>query len=422
MAEALFTDDDPLKAKQPRNNKSKAICLIGGIAGTVVIVLFLATVIIIPIIVVSSRDTPDARPPSDLIEHAKMLQRNHPLVDCHNDLPWQYLDFVNNNMTAMNISVLQSGNFPELRTDIPRLREGLVGGQFWSVYLSCSYQGTRAVQQQLAQIDIVRRLPQFYPDTFELAMTANDIQQIFKQGRIGSLMGMEGGHAINNTLSNLRMFYDLGVRYMTLTHNCNTDWADCHSGPYIHGGLTDFGKAVVMEMNRIGMLVDLSHTSADTMADALDIVRAPVVFSHSGARTVSNVTRNVPDHILDRIPANGGVVMVVFYGPFVNASDSTNVTLEMVVNHVDYIVNRIGIDHVGIGSDFDGTGRDRIKDLEDVSDYPLLVAEMLRRGYSDEDVVKFIGGNILRVLAQAEVVAAQMKNEGVLPSEALCCQ
>jgi membrane dipeptidase len=333
----------------------------------------------------------------------------------------------------------------KLMTDIPRLRKGRLGAQFWSVYVPSSLQGTGAVTATLEQIDNVYELLRRYPDTFEQARTADDVDRIFKAGRIASLIGLEGGHSIDSSLAALRMMYRLGARYMTLTHSANVPWADSATDEPKLGGLSAFGEAVVREMNYMGMLVDLSHVSPDTMADALRVSAAPVIFSHSSVRALCNVPRNVPDDILAQLPKNGGVVMVTFVPGFisqqvadygkkadgervrlkqVNGDDNAKVdaamqqwraanpepkaTIAQVADHVDHIRKVAGIDHIGVGSDFDGITSTPIG-LEDVSTYPAFVEELLRRGYSDQDVQKITGGNVLRVLRAAEQTAARMQ-------------
>jgi membrane dipeptidase len=332
-------------------------------------------------------------------------------------------------------------------TDIPRLRQGGVGGQFWSVYVPSSYAGQRAVTATLEQIDIVHRMVRKWPETFELALTAGDVERIFKTGKIASLIGMEGGHSIDNSLATLRMFHALGARYMTLTHSANVAWADSGTDTPVAGGLTTFGEAVVREMNWLGMLVDLSHTSPETMEDALRVAAAPAIFSHSNARALCNVQRNVPDEILRMLPKNGGVVMVTFVPSFTTPeaaeweerataerdrarrrikdnpeairdamrkwrkqNPEPKATLAQVADHIDHIRKVAGIDHVGIGSDFDGIDHGP-EGLEDVSTFPALTAELLRRGYTDEDVKKVLGLNVLRVMRAAEAAAARLQKE-----------
>jgi membrane dipeptidase len=314
---------------------------------------------------------------------------------------------------------------PTIMTDIPRLKAGGVGGQFWSVYVPVELQGQAAVSATLGQIDIVHRMLRRYPQTFELALTAADIERIHTSGRIASLIGMEGGHSIDNSLADLRMFYRLGARYMTLTHTANTPWADSANGPAEHHGLTPFGEEVVKEMNWLGMLVDLSHVSPETMEDALRVTRAPVIFSHSDARALNDHIRNVPDNILEQLAKNGGVICVTFVpgfvSPKVNAWNALSkedqarqpmpqASIADVADHIDHIRKIAGIDHIGIGSDFDGITQ-TIPGLDDVSKYPALTAELLKRGYSDGDVKKILGQNLLRVFRQAEQVSKTLQAE-----------
>jgi membrane dipeptidase len=379
---------------------------------------------------------------ADLLARARQLHREVPLVDGHNDDPWA----VRENVPTLDLAALDiRGPQPKTMTDIPRLRAGGVGAQFWSVYVPSNLQGRTAVRTTLEQIDIVHRLAARYPDAFELAGTAADIERIFKAGRIASMAGVEGGHSIDGSLGVLRIMYDLGARYMTLTHGDNVPWADSATDDPKLGGLSRFGEAVVHEMNRIGLLVDLSHTSPGTMDDALRVARAPVIFSHSAARAICDHPRNVPDDILRRLPANGGVVMVTFVPSFISpeggrfypiqreeqrrvkaahpddpkAQDaamkawykthpSPKATLSMVADHIDHIRTVAGIDHIGIGSDFDGITAVP-EGLEDVSTYPALTAELLRRGYSDEDVKKILGLNVLRAMRAAERVARELQ-------------
>jgi membrane dipeptidase len=378
-----------------------------------------------------------------LLDRARSLHRQVPLIDGHNDYPWQVRQKAQGDLAKLDIL----GPQPGLHTDIPRLRAGGVGAQFWSVYVPATMAGQDAVRATLEQIDIVHRMMQRYPQVFELALTAADIERIFKAGKIASLIGMEGGHSIDSSLGALRMFYRLGARYMTLTHSRNTPWADSGTDEPAAGGLTRFGEEVVREMNRLGMLVDLSHVSPDTMEDALRVSEAPVIFSHSSARAVCDVPRNVPDEILQRLRQNGGIVMVTFVPGFVSAEVAAYgraaqeeqrrlreqfpndeealraalekwrhahpqpaATVAQVADHIDHIRKVAGIDHIGIGSDFDGIDRGPTG-LEDVSKYPALTAELLRRGYRDEDIKKILGLNLLRVLRTVEQVAARLQKE-----------
>jgi membrane dipeptidase len=324
------------------------------------------------------------------------------------------------------------------------MAEGRVGGQFWSIYIPGEIKDSGYARVQLEQFDIARRMIARYPDRLALALTADDIERDFKRGKVASLLGMEGGHAIENSLGALRSYYALGARYMTLTHNVTLDWADAALDTARHGGLTEFGREVVREMNRMGMLVDLSHVSPGTMSDALDVTEAPVIFSHSAARALTDHPRNVPDSILVRLKKNGGVVMVTFVPAFVSpdaaawdfaaqkesnrlkatASDTAEqqrlmdqwkaahpqprATLKQVADHVEHVRDVAGIDHVGIGSDFDGI-ESVPEGLEDSSKFPQLFAELIRRGWSDGDLKKLAGENLLRVFHSAEATAARLQ-------------
>jgi membrane dipeptidase len=342
---------------------------------------------------------------ADLLARARALLRASPLIDGHNDFPMALQE--NNaqrDLDRLDIRIPQ----PKIHTDIPRLRQGGVGGQFWSVYVPATLQGGEAVRATLDQIDVVYRMVRKYPDTFELATTAADVERIFKTGRIASLIGMEGGHSIANSLAALRMFHALGARYMTLTHSANIAWADSGTDKSKLGGLSAFGEEVVREMNRLGMLVDLSHTSAATMEDAIRVSEAPVIFSHSDVRALNDHDRNVPDAVLRLLPKNGGIVMVTFVPGFLRAGGKA--TLADAADHMDHVRKVAGPDHVGIGSDFDGIPTVPAG-LEDVSKYPALVAELLRRGWPDADVNKALGLNALRVMRRAEEVAARLQQQ-----------
>jgi membrane dipeptidase len=380
-------------------------------------------------------------------DRVRRILRETPLVDGHNDLPEQYLDRVHNHLDRIDLASDTSRLTPPMHTDIPRLRAGGVGGQFWSVYVSPQLPGPAAVQATLDQIDLVKRMVARHPGTFEMAFGSADITRIHTAGKIASLIGMEGGHSINNSLATLREMYRSGARYMTLTHWINNAWADAATAAPEHGGLTAFGVMVVLEMNRLGMLVDLSHVSEQTMNRVLDVARAPVIFSHSSARAINGHPRNVPDAVLTRLPSNGGVVMVNFSPDFVSeparryyaeveaevarlkemmpgdpagaekalaawkaAHPEPKATLRQVADHIDHIRRVAGIDHVGLGSDFDGISRVP-EGLEDVSRYPDLLEELARRGYTDDDLRKVAGLNVIRALRQAEVVAARLQAE-----------
>jgi len=367
------------------------------------------------------------------------------IFDGHNDLPWQYYGRHGNRLAELDIADDLDDLEPPLHTDLPRLREGRVGAQFWSVYVPIQQYGGAAgdASRVMTQMDVVRRLVARYPDDLSLALTAADVRAAVSGGRIASLMGIEGGHAIEDSLGTLRSLYAAGARYMTLTHGKGLRWADSATDTARHDGLTDFGVTVVREMNRLGMLVDLSHVTAATMHDALDASSAPVIFSHSSARAVTDHPRNVPDDVLERLPENGGVVMVTFVPGYVSqdkrdwdrarrgeqarleavhpfdeeareaaleawmeAHPNPGATLPQVADHIDHIRDVAGIAHIGIGGDFDGIG-EVVEGLEDVSTYPALMEELARRGYSDADIAAIAGDNVLRVMEEAERVAAE---------------
>jgi membrane dipeptidase len=354
--------------------------------------------------------------PDEALARAKRILAETPLIDGHNDLPWAIRESkaAPHDVRAYDLRRRTPGH-----TDIERLRQGMVGAQFWSVYIPSESVDEGAARFQLEQIDIARQVIDLYPDHFELALGASDIERIFGAGKIASLIGMEGGHAIENSLGALRAYYDLGVRYMTLTHGLNIDWADAATDAPRHNGLTAFGKEVVREMNRLGMLVDLSHVSPATMHDALDVSEAPVIFSHSSARAITDHVRNVPDDVLRRMPANGGIVMVTIVPPFVSEKVRTHrredgptpdATMADVVAHIEHVRKVAGIDHVGIGGDYDGITSTPVG-LEDVSTYPALFAELIRRGWSDDDLRKFAGENVLRVLRDSEAAARKIQRQ-----------
>jgi membrane dipeptidase len=349
------------------------------------------------------------------LNEARDVLQSSVLLDGHNDIPWKYRKLVDDRVFTDTLDLWV--NQPALDTDIPRIRDGCLSAQFWSVYVSCEYQNKDAVRVTMEQIDVVYKLEQAYPDVFAVVTKASEIKPLFDAGKLPSLIGIEGGHQIDSSLGALRMFYKLGVRYMTITHNCNTPWADANVDPNEmnpHNGLTDFGKNLIREMNRIGMLVDLSHVSHKTMADALDIAVAPVIFSHSNAYDLCEHPRNVPDSILQRLPKNGGVVMITWVPSF--TTEEEGATLYDVCDHIDHVKDLIGIDHVGVGADMDGIV-DKVIGLEDVTGYPPLFAALLKRGYSTEELHKMAGLNVMRVLAEAEDVAANLKAQGVLPYE-----
>ena len=371
------------------------------------------------------------------LDTATALLNSHPLIDGHNDLAWSLRE--DGGPDGDQTDLAATVGFTH--TDLPRLAQGRVGAQFWSVFVPVSLAGEAAVAATLEQIDFVRRMVRRYPDALELALTAADVERIFAAGRVASLMGAEGGHSIASSLGVLRGLYELGVRYMTLTHNANVGWADSATDEPDCGGLSEFGRQVVAEMNRLGMLVDLSHVSAETMRAALDATQAPVIFSHSSARELCDHPRNVPDEILAALPGNNGVCMVTFVPRFVSqecwdwdreleqdlkrrgldtndratwvearkewvqGNPSPRASLAQVADHVEHVREVAGVDHVGIGSDFDGT--DQLPDgLSDVSCFPALFAALLDRGWSEADCAKLAGGNVLRVMREAEAAAS----------------
>lgn len=331
------------------------------------------------------------------------------LFDGHNDLPWQIRELAGGSFDRMDITQLQ----PKLHTDIPKLKKSGLKAQFWSVYVPAETDVTGdALVKTLEQIEIAHAMFKRYPDVFEQAKTVDDVERIAKTGKIASMLGVEGGYSMQGSLPILKKFHDLGVRYMTLTHNKTIFWADAATDKPQHGGLTEFGEEVVREMNRLGLLVDLSHVSPDTMRDALRVTTAPVIFSHSSTRALTDHPRNVPDDILRELPKNGGVVMINFFPGFIIPTEelkkdkdkTARGTLANVADHVEHAIKTAGIDHVGLGADFDGINRVPVG-LEDVTMYPALTQELVNRGYTREQIHKLLGGNILRVLRAAENVA-----------------
>lgn len=329
------------------------------------------------------------------------------LFDGHNDLPWQIREFAGGSFDRMDITQLQ----PKLHTDIPKLKKSGLKAQFWSVYVPAETDASGdALVKTLEQVDIAHAMFKRYPEVFEQARTADDVERIAKTGKIASMLGVEGGYSMQGSLPILKKFHELGVRYMTLTHNKNIFWADAANDKPEHGGLTEFGEEVVREMNRLGMLVDLSHVSPDTMRDALRVTAAPVIFSHSSTRALTDHPRNVPDDILRELPNNGGVAMINFFPGFIVPTDelkrdkNARGTLANVADHVEHAIQVAGIDHVGLGADFDGINRTPVG-LEDVTCYPALIQELVNRGYNREQLHKLLGSNILRVLRAAENVA-----------------
>jgi membrane dipeptidase len=396
---------------------------------------------------------------SDTDALVKKALADMPVIDGHNDLPWEIRDRFASNLEAINLKQNTArlppppgapADLPPIMTDIPRLRAGGVGAQFWSVWVPVESKDAAAVQLTVEQIDLVKRMAARYPSDLEMAYTAADVVRVEHAHRVASLIGIEGGHQINNSLATLRQMYELGARYMTLTHSLNTAWADSATDTPVHNGLTPFGRAVVTEMNRLGMLVDLSHVSPKTMKDALEVTRAPVIFSHSGARGLIDHPRDVPDDVLALVAKNHGVVMANFFPGYVSAErarwdaelaaekarEATPpfgglyigqpdrakaayeqwlaahprpvVTLAMVADHIEYIARVAGKDCVGLGSDFDGIP-DTPVGLDGVDKYPALLAELARRGWSHDDLVKVSGGNVLRVMREAETVARNLR-------------
>jgi membrane dipeptidase len=379
------------------------------------------------------------------VKSISTILREVPLIDGHNDLPWQFRKLSKDGRDAVELAGDTTQLTPPLATDLKRLKAGGVGGQFWVAYVPYSLSGAEAVFVLLEQIDLIRRLIARYPGALELALTADDIVRIHAGGKIASLIAIEGGHAIGHSLAALRLSHALGARYLTLTHVKNNDWADASTDQPLHRGLTPFGEAVVREMNRLGMMVDLSHVSDDTMRAALKISQAPVICSHSGARALCRHPRNVPDDLLKQVAANGGVVMAVFFSGYLtepdrqyeeeseqeearlaklHAGDDARIaaafaewrkthrnprkaTLRDVADHIDHIREVAGIDHVGIGSDFEGFRVPPPAGLEDVSCYPALLAELQKRGYSESDLKKVAGENLLRVMRANESAAAR---------------
>jgi membrane dipeptidase len=399
------------------------------------------------LLTVSAGAAEEAKTDPALVERARRILREVPLVDGHNDVPWELRQRVSNHLDKLDLAQDTSRLEKPMHTDIPRLRQGGVGGQFWSVYIPSDLAGPQAVGAVMEQIDVVHRLVERHPDAFEIATTAADVERIHKAGKIASLIGMEGGHSIDNSLGVLRQLHAAGARYMTITHSKNNDWADSGTDAPKHGGLTPFGEEVIREMNRLGMLVDLSHVSPDTMKDAMAVSEAPVIFSHSSARALDAHPRNVPDEILRKLPEDGGLVMVTFVPSFVSeevrvwgaaedaeearlktlhpdspdavksgleawtkAHPAPRATLAQVADHIEHVRKVAGIEHVGIGSDFDGITSTPVG-LEGVETYPALLAELLRRGWTDEEVKKLAGENVLRVMREVEKVSARLRKE-----------
>ena len=385
-----------------------------------------------------------AQSPDPALARVKKLLATTPIIDGHNDAPWEIR--VDKAMPRDVDHYDLSKNLKDHDTDFPRLKKGGVGAQFWSLYIPGEVKDSGYARIQLEEFDIARRMIARYPAQTTFVGTVADARRTMAQGKLASFFGVEGGHAIENSLGALRVYYDLGARYMTLTHNVTLDWVDAALDKPVHHGLTPFGREVVREMNRLGMIVDLSHVSPAVMSNVLDITESPVMFSHSSARALSDHPRDVPDSILLRVKKNNGIVMVTFVREFVSqknqdwrlaraarakelaagfGGDTTRlraamaaweganpepvVTLKDVADHFDHIKKLIGADHVGLGGDFDGTGGEHIVGLEDVSTYPALLAELARRGWTDDELRTVANGNILRVLTDNEKVAARLQ-------------
>ena len=382
----------------------------------------------------------------EFLDRVEEVFQETPLIDGHNDIPWQFRRRVNNDLGQLDLGSDLSLLKNPTQTDIPRLRHGLLGAQFWSVYVPIKEYGgsSEHVQQVIEQIDVVYQMTSMYSDTFEMAYTADDIERIHGMGKIASLIGIEGGHAINDSLAVLRRLYQLGARYMTLTHSKSVRWADSATDMVTHDGLSQFGERVIREMNRLGMMIDLSHVSVATMYDSIAVSEAPVIFSHSSAYQLVPHVRNVPDDVLNLVAENEGVVMVTFFPSYVSEeawmygvnlererarlvakfskeeasrmlerwrkeNSAPRPTLYQVADHIDHIRTTVGIDYIGIGGDYDGMPAGPIG-LEDVSTYPKLFAELLKRGYSKEDLAKIAGQNILRVMRAVEYKARESNN------------
>lgn len=365
--------------------------------------------------------SPNLDPLERRLEHARKLLREAPLVDGHNDLPVSLRNLLENRLQDFpferNLSAIEPFASDSRWTDLVKLRAGGVGGQFWSLYTPCRSQFKNAVSLVLEQADVVTRLVERYPEHLQLVTTADGILSAHAQGKIASLLGVEGGHNIDSSLAVLRILYRVGVRYMTLTHTCNTPWAVSSSAASAaegrraaeSGGLSPFGEIVVKEMNRLGMLVDLSHVAPATMRDALRVTRAPVIFSHSSARALCNDSRNVPDDVLLKVRDNGGLVMVTFVARFLSCGPTA--TLQDVLDHINHIRDVAGVDHIGLGGDYNGTPV-LPEGLEDTSKYPYLFAELLKDSrWAEEDLKKLAGLNLVRVFRQVEQVRDQLAAE-----------
>ncbi|CAF2405730.1 unnamed protein product [Rotaria sp. Silwood2] len=385
------------------------------IVGSVGIALSIAVIVGVTVGVVAGRHKSEQKTNE---QRARDILTQNPLIDGHNDWASVIRAILRNNISdhdLYNMTQYDRKNNTPSQTDITRLRKGLVGGQFWSIYTSCVHQGKDAIISFMEQIDLMNRIIEKYSDVFQLVKTADEIRQAFQAKRIASLFGVEGGQSIESTFSILRLFYQMGVRYMTLTHNCNTPWADqnqvdrANSILIKNNGLTEFGKKIITEMNRLGMLIDLSHVSKKTMLDVLNITRSPVIFSHSSAWALCNHSRNVQDDVLQLIKSNRGIVMVAFTPGFITCNNEYTVKIPDVAEHINYVRNVAGIDSVGIGADYDGID-ETPEGLEDVSTYPKIIEYLISQGnWTDDDIIKLIGGNILRVIEENEKIARDLQ-------------
>lgn len=347
-------------------------------------------------------------------DQAVAIMRTTPVIDGHNDLPWQLLNLFNNQLLRPDADL---NKLAQTHTNIPKLKAGFVGGQFWSAYMPCDTQNKDAVKRILEQMDVIHRMCQLYPETFMCVTNSSDILQAFRRGKVASLIGVEGGHLIDSSLGVLRTLYHLGMRYLTLTHNCNTPWADNWlvdrgDDEAESHGLSPFGKRLLNEMNRLGVMIDLSHVSVATMKDALQISRAPVIFSHSSAYSLCPHRRNVPDDVLQLVKNTSSLVMVNFFSNFVSCSDSA--TLPQVADHLDHIKKVAGAGAVGLGGDYDGVTMLPVG-LEDVSKYPDLIAELLRRNWTETEVRGLLADNLIRVFSEVELVSSNMQSPEEVP-------
>ncbi|XP_060084515.1 dipeptidase 1-like [Ylistrum balloti] len=416
--QGLTTSKLEFKRGSTRDRLILALIIVGGIA------LVIGLAVGIPL---SKRDAVPGPTHDPDLAFARSFLQDNVLIDGHNDLPWQIRQYEQNKVNNVNLNTdtrnewppgtpMTDMSFPVLppQTDIPRLLEGGVGAQWWAAFVSCAATAKDAVRQGFDQVDVIHKFTDKYPEAFTLARSADDIVNIFANNKIASLIGLEGGHMIGNTLGNLRMYYMIGVRYMTLTHSCDNDWADNYKADLNGGiskGLTDFGKVVVREMNRLGMIVDVSHVSYQTMIDAIQTSDAPVIFSHSSVFALCNHYRNVKDDVLRMMKQKNGIIMINFYTGYINCNpDHANTTtVSQVADHIDYVKKLIGVEYVAIGADYDGVPFMPLE-LEDSSTYPVIFAELKRRNWSVEDLKKLAGLNFLRVFRAVEKVRDDKQN------------